>query len=693
MFKLKTQFKPTGDQPQAIKDLTGWLKAGYKYQTLLGGTGTGKTYSIAKTIENTQKPTLVISHNKLLASQLYQELKQFFPENEVHYFVSYYDYYQPEAYLPGQDLYIEKDASINEEIDRLRHGATQALLTSQETIVVASVSCIYNLGSPETYQTISLTINQGQKIGLQEFLKHLTRLQYSRNDLALVPGTFRRRGDTLDIFSPTGHEVVRAEFWGNKITGLFRAQGHPTEVILKGSKNLKAVKQVSIYPAKHFITESDKLDLAIANIRSELAQRVEHFQKDSQLLYAQRLKERTEYDLEMLKNTGYVSGIENYSRHLDFRPAGAAPYTLLDYFQQNSPDDFLVVIDESHMTIPQIRGMYAGDRSRKQTLVDYGFRLPSALDNRPLNFQEFLERVPQMVAMSATPADWEIEHSRSQSQNAKLGIKNQALGKGLAAKFGPGDRVAQQVIRPTGLLDPQVEVRPTQNQVPDLIREVKKRTRQGERTLITTLTKRLAENLTEYLLEEGLKAEYLHSEIDTLERPEILYKLRSGEIEVLVGVNLLREGLDLPEVSLVVILDADKEGFLRSDVALIQTIGRAARNVNGRAIMYADEITGSMRRAIDETNRRRQIQAGYNKKHGISPRTIKKPLAKLEIVGKKQQEKKVWSQDIDRRIKQMKAQEKQQLIENLQKEMLKAAEKMEFEKAAFLRDKIKELDK
>jgi excinuclease ABC subunit B len=719
MFNLQTQLKPQGDQRQAIKKLVAWMQAGHKYQTLLGATATGKTYTIAKVIQKVQKPTLVISHNKTLASQLYQEFRDFFPKNEVHYFVSYYDYYQPEAYLPAQDIYIEKDASINEEIDRLRHGATQALLAGAKTLVVASVSCIYNLGSPEKYQKISLELHQGQKISVQKLAKKLSQLQYERNDWAQLPGTFRKRGDTLDIFSPTGSEVSRIEFWGDKITSLSRTKNSPTEAFLKGSGNFKQSKNLKIYPAKHFITEADKLDLAIANIKAELEERLKYLKQKNQILYAQRLRERTLYDIEMLETTGYVSGIENYSRHLDFRQPGAPPYSLLDYFRA-SQRDFLVVIDESHISLPQIRGMYLGDRSRKQTLIDYGFRLPSALDNRPLNFEEFLERAPQLVFMSATPTDWELERSSAKRESAKPCLLSSpdsakrllshgaskdsrtpfngprgrgARGgrKGLALKYGPNDRVAEQIIRPTGLLEPQVEVRPTKNQIQEIIQEAKKRAARNERTLITVLTKRLAENLTEYLLEAGLKAEYLHSEIKTLERPEILYNLRSGEIEVLVGVNLLREGLDLPEVSLVIILDADKEGFLRSEVSLIQTIGRAARNVRGTIIMYADSITGSMKRAIEETERRREIQAHYNHKHRIIPKTIKKPVKIFELIGKKAKKKEELAKDIEARIKNLKSQEKAQLLKELQKEMFQAAENLEFEKAALLRDKIKGL--
>lgn len=656
MFKIVSPFSPKGDQPQAIDFLSSNIQKGVKFQTLHGVTGSGKTFAMAKIIERIQKPTLVISHNKTLASQLYFEFKNFFPHNAVHYFVSYYDYYQPEAYIPTTDTYIEKDAKINDEIDRLRHGATQALLTRPDVIIVASVSCIYNIGSPETYKEAAFILKKGKKIKRAALFRILTKLQYERNDFELLPGSFRARGELIEIFTPTGDESFVIEFFGDEIEKISRQSNF---------KNLGEIEEITIFPAKHFVTPQEKLALALENIKNELQERIAYFKKENKLIEAQRIKERTNYDLEMLKLNGFCPGIENYSRHLEFRAPGEPPSTLLDFFSAaaGSASGFLTFIDESHMTIPQIRGMYEGDRSRKQVLIDYGFRLPSALDNRPLKFEEFEEKISQTIYVSATPAKFELDRSK----------KN----------------VARMFIRPTGLLDPKIELHPTKNQIHHILSQIKNTLKKKQRVLITTLTKRSAENLAEYLKENGIKAEYLHSEIHTLERPELLYNLRKGSYDVIVGVNLLREGLDLPEVSLVLILDADKEGFLRSESTLIQTIGRAARHIEGKVIMYADTITGSMRRAIEQTNLRRKLQKEYNLKNNIIPKSIIKEIKPLEIVGKKSKLFEKSFKDIDEKIKYASAAEKRRLIAELYKKMKKAAQNLNFEEAAFLRDKIK----
>ena len=649
-FELVAPFEPTGDQPQAIEKLVEGLRRGYRYQTLLGATGTGKTFTIAHVIARVQKPTLVISHNKTLAAQLYAEFREFFPRNAVEYFVSYYDYYQPEAYIPQTDTYIEKETSINEEIERLRLAATQALFTRRDVIIVASVSCIYGIGNPHDWGQVVVRLQRGQVRRRDNLLRHLVDIQYTRNDIDFRRGTFRVRGDTVDVFPAYQDTAIRIEFWGDEIDRLVEFDPLTGEV-------LRLHEAVEIYPAKHFVTPEEKLRRAIASIEQELHQRLEELRAQGKLLEAERLRQRTLYDLEMLREVGYCHGIENYSRHLDGRAPGEPPWTLLDYF----PDDFLVVIDESHMTIPQLRGMYHGDRSRKETLVEYGFRLPSALDNRPLTFEEFEGRVRQVIFMSATPGPYELEKS---------------------------EQVVEQLIRPTGILDPVVEVRPTKGQIEDLIGEIRRRVARGERALVTTLTKRLAEELSDYLNEMGIRTHYLHADIDTLERVEILRDLRLGVYDVVVGINLLREGLDLPEVSLVAVLDADQEGFLRSETALIQTIGRAARHVNGTAILYADRITESMRRAIEETNRRRAIQEAYNRAHGIEPRSIVKAVRDLTDRVREMVAEEAGTAG---RPPAMPKEELQRLIRALEKEMKRAAQALEFEKAAALRDQIFEL--
>ncbi len=648
-FRLVSDFQPTGDQPQAIEKLVEGLKKGYKHQTLLGATGTGKTYVMAKIIEAVQRPTLVIAHNKTLAAQLYSEFREFFPHNAVEYFVSYYDYYQPEAYLPRYDLYIEKDASINEEIDRLRLAATSALFSRRDVIIVASVSCIYGIGDPEEYGKVVVPLRRGEVRNRNKVLRHLVDIFYKRNDYELSRGKFRVRGDTLEVQPAYSDTAYRVEFFGDEIERITEIDPLTGEVLMNHTA-------IQIFPAKHFITPQEKLQLALRDIEAELEQRLRELRDQGKLLEAQRLEQRTRYDLEMLREVGYCAGIENYSRHLSRRQPGEPPWTLLDYF----PDNFLMFIDESHMTIPQIRGMYNGDRSRKEVLVEYGFRLPSALDNRPLTFEEFEKHIHQVIYTSATPGPYELEHSQ---------------------------QVVEQIIRPTGLVDPEVIVKPTKGQIEDLIGEINRRVSRGERALVTTLTKRMAEDLADYLAEMGIKVHYLHSEIETLERVEILRDLRLGYYDVVVGINLLREGLDLPEVSLVAILDADKEGFLRSETALIQTIGRAARHVNGTVIMYADTITQSMRRAIDETNRRRRIQMEHNRKHGIEPQSIVKAVRDLtdrvRAVAEPRAEYRVPAE--------IPKHELARLIKELEKQMKAAAAQLEFEKAALLRDQIFEL--
>ncbi|MEK7160432.1 MAG: excinuclease ABC subunit UvrB [Patescibacteria group bacterium] len=624
-FKLHAPFNPTGGQPNAIAQLVKNLQAGAKDQVLLGVTGSGKTFTMANVIEKIQKPTLIISHNKTLAAQLYQEFKEFFPQNSVNYFVSYYDYYQPEAYIPTTDTYIDKDAKINEELDRLRHSSIQNLLDRPDTIIVASVSCIYNIGLPNDYLDLSIEVTTGQTISRQALLRLLTGLQYSRQDINFGRGSFRVRGETIEIWPATGEKIIRLEFKGNLISSVVVRQTQETHDLFV--KRETKVSSQRLYPAKFWVAPQDKLKLAMNNIRQELDEHLKKLKKQGKLLDAERLRRRTNYDLEMMREVGYCHGIENYSRHLEFRAPGAPPYSLLDYFSrsrrfaQNSlsdPRDFLTIIDESHMTVPQIGAMYEGDKARKQTLIDFGFRLPSALDNRPLKFQEFEQKIGQIIYTSATPGKYEME-------KIKTCAKLKSDFKGSPKSDFSGSRyLIEQLIRPTGLLDPPIDVRPSQNQIPDLIREIKKRVAKKQRVLVTTLTKRMAEDLAEYLTEEKIKTQYLHSEIKTLERPDILKKLREGAYDVLVGINLLREGLDLPEVSLVAILDADKEGFLRNATTLIQTIGRASRHLEGRAIMYADRVTRSMKQAIDETIRRRKNQEAHNKKHGLIPQAIQK---------------------------------------------------------------------
>ena len=649
MFKLHSEYKPTGDQPQAIEYLSKGIKEGKKFQTLLGVTGSGKTFTMANIIEKTQKPTLVLAHNKTLAGQLYSEFKEFFPENRVEYFVSYYDYYQPESYIAQSDTYIEKDASINDEIDKLRHSATLSLFETRDVIIVASVSCIYGLGDPEDYQEMMLSLRPGMGKSREDIMKKLVNMQYSRNEIDFKRGTFRAKGDILEIYpSSQSESALRIEFWGDEIEKI-------SEINPLTGKSIGTRMHVLIPPASQYVTNKAKMERAIVTIEEELDERIKYFKDKNKLIEAQRIQERTNFDIEMMKETGFCQGIENYSRHMSGRAAGSPPYTLFDYF----PKDFLLLIDESHATIPQVRAMYNGDRARKDSLVKYGFRLPSAYDNRPLTFQEFEERINQVVFVSATPADYEKEHS--------------------------GENVVEQIIRPTGLLDPKIEVKPVTNQIDDLLEQIRIRVSKKERVLVTTLTKKMAEDLTEYLKSLDIKVNYMHSDIKALERMEIIRNLRLGEFDVLVGINLLREGLDIPEVSLVAILDADKEGFLRSERSLIQTIGRAARNTEGTVIMYADELTDSMEKAIKETNRRRAIQEAYNKEHHIVPKTIKKSI--------RDSIKAIQTENIGVEYKLEKEEDIKDTIAKLTDEMLEAASKMEFEQAAELRDKIKELEK
>jgi excinuclease ABC subunit B len=652
-FRVSDAYRPTGDQPQAIAALSEGAKRGERYQTLLGATGTGKTATMAWIIEQVEKPALVIAHNKTLAAQLCNEFREFFPQNAVEYFVSYYDYYQPEAYVPQADLYIEKDASINDDIDRLRHAATSALLVRRDVVIVASVSCIYGLGSPVEYEEKTVLVGVGMEIDRDVMLRKLVDIQYSRNDSFLGRGRFRVRGDVVEIQPAHMESAYRISLFGDEVEQITHFDPLTGEVYDR-------LQHLAVFPATQYVTSRETIERSVHEIRHELEEQVKLFESQGKLLEAHRIRQRTEYDVEMLLELGYCNGIENYSRILDGRPAGSAPHTLLDFF----PDDFVVFIDESHQTVPQIGGMYEGDRSRKQTLVEYGFRLPSALDNRPLRFDEFLEKVPQIVYVSATPGPFELRNSTN---------------------------VAEQIVRPTGVVDPEVEVRTTKNQIDDLLNEIRRREEAGERVLVTTLTKKMAEDLTDYLLESAVKARYLHSEIDTLERIQIIRELRLGEYDVLVGVNLLREGLDLPEVSLVAILDADKEGFLRGQTALIQTIGRAARNVNGKVLMYADKITEAIKGALDETNRRREIQLRYNEEHGITPESIVKGVSDIAeflslesptVPGKRRRGAKVEG---------MSAAEIEKLVVSLEEEMFAAAEELRFEYAAKLRDEIKGL--
>ncbi|MCC0648879.1 excinuclease ABC subunit UvrB [Clostridioides sp. ZZV15-6598] len=649
-FKIKSDFKPTGDQPEAIKSIVDSINRNEKFSTLLGVTGSGKTFTMANIIQQVKKPTLIMAHNKTLAAQLYSEFKEFFPDNAVEYFVSYYDYYQPEAYVAHSDTYIEKDASINDEIDKLRHSATASILERRDTIIISSVSCIYGLGDPKDYKELMLSIRPGMQKDRDDVIKRLIEIQYERNDINFTRGTFRVRGDILEIFPASNDEkAIRIEFFGDEIDRI-------TEIDYVTGKIVGTRNHVVIFPASHYVTTPERIENAIVQIEDELQQQIETFKENDRLLEAQRIEQRTKYDIEMLKEIGFCQGIENYSRHITGREEGEKPYTLMDFF----PDDYLIIVDEAHVTIPQVRGMYAGDRSRKTSLIENGFRLPSALDNRPLNFQEFEGNINQILFVSATPGPYEIQHSET---------------------------IAEQIIRPTGLLDPIVEVRPINNQIDNLVGEITKTIEKNERVLITTLTKKMSEDLTNYLKEIGIKVKYLHSDIVTLERTEIIRDLRLGKFDVLVGINLLREGLDIPEVSLITILDADKEGFLRSETALIQTIGRAARNENGRVIMYADRITDSMQNAIDETKRRRAIQNLYNEEHNITPKTIQKSVRDSIEATRVAEEEVVYgiadTDDID---------EIKDNIEKLKSEMMEAAQNLQFERAAELRDKVKQLE-
>ena len=649
-FKVVSEFTPSGDQPQAIEKLVRGLEMGIEEQTLIGVTGSGKTYTMAKVIEKIQRPTLVLAHNKILAAQLCAEFREFFPENAVEYFVSYYDYYQPEAYIPHTDTYIEKDSSINDEIDRLRHSATASLFERRDVIVVASVSCIYGLGDPIDYSKMVISLREGQTRNRDEVLKKLVEIRYERNDLAFERNAFRVRGDTVEIFPAYSRDTaIRVEFFGDEIDRISQIKVLTGEV-------LRRLSHVSIYPASHYVTTREKMERAIREIIAEMEERVKYFEENEKLIEAQRIRQRTMYDTEMMRELGYCSGIENYSRIISGREPGSAPMTLLDFF----PKDFVLFIDESHVTVPQVRAMYAGDRARKENLVEFGFRLPSAYDNRPLNFEEFNQRINQVIYVSATPAQYERERS---------------------------GQIVEQIIRPTGLVDPMVFVRPTEGQIDDLIGEINSRTEKNERTLITTLTKKMAEDLTEYLRNVGIRVRYMHHDINSIERMEIIRDLRLGEFDVLMGINLLREGLDLPEVSLVAILDADKEGFLRSETSLIQTIGRAARNAGGVVIMYADTITPSMRRAIDETERRREKQIKYNEEHGVTPRTIIKDIRDLIEISREETSNRMVGED---GVK-MTAREREKAIKKLEKEMVHASKMLEFEYAAVLRDRIIEL--
>lgn len=652
-FDLQAPYQPNGDQPQAIAELVEGVKAGKRHQTLLGATGTGKTFTISNVIQQVKKPTLIMAHNKTLAGQLYSEFKEFFPNNAVEYFVSYYDYYQPEAYVPQTDTYIEKDSSINDEIDKLRHSATSALFEREDVIIIASVSCIYGLGSPEEYREMVVSIRTGMEIERNQLLRKLVDVQYERNDVSFTRGTFRVRGDVVEIFPASRDEhCIRVEFFGDEIDRIREVDALTGEI-------LSDREHVAIFPASHFVTREEKMRKAIENIEKELEERLALLRAEDKLLEAQRLEQRTRYDLEMMREMGFCSGIENYSRHLTLREAGATPYTLLDYF----PEDFLLVVDESHVTLPQVRGMYNGDQARKGVLVEHGFRLPSALDNRPLRFEEYENRVHQAIYVSATPGPYELEHT---------------------------PEMVEQIIRPTGLLDPLIDVRPIEGQIDNLIDEIQDRIARDERVLVTTLTKKMSEDLTAYLKEMGLKVEYLHSEIKTLERIEIIRELRKGTYDVLIGINLLREGLDIPEVSLVTILDADKEGFLRSERSLIQTIGRAARNANGHVIMYADHITDSMKKAIDETQRRRALQMAYNEEHGITPQTIIKKIPDVIRATQVAEEEESYVTKATKGKKLTKA-EREQLLASLEVEMKEAAKALDFERAAELRDTIFEL--
>lgn len=651
-FKIVSEFTPQGDQPAAIEKISKGIKEGKRHQTLLGATGTGKTFTMSNVIQQAGKPTLVLAHNKTLAGQLYNEFKEFFPENRVEYFVSFYDYYQPEAYVPSTDTFIEKDATINDEIDQLRHSATSSLFERDDVIVVASVSSIFGLGDPSEYSSLVVNVRQGMEMDRSQFLRALVDIQYSRNDIDFKRGTFRVRGDVVEVFPASRDEMcIRVEFFGDEIDRI-------SEVNYLTGEVLREREHFSIFPASHFVTRDEKLELAIQRIEKELADRLKYLRENNKLLEAQRLEQRTNYDLEMMREMGFCSGIENYSVHLSLRDYGSTPYTLLDYFG----DDWLIMIDESHVTLPQVRGMYNGDKARKQVLVDHGFRLPSALDNRPLTFEEFEKKAHQLVYVTATPGPYELEHS---------------------------DEVVEQIIRPTGLLDPKIDVRPTKNQIDDLLSEIQDRIDKNERVLITTLTKKMSEDLTTYMKEAGIKVNYLHSEIKTLERIEIIRDLRMGTYDAVVGINLLREGIDIPEVSLVVILDADKEGFLRSNRSLIQTIGRAARNEHGEVIMYADKITDSMQYAIDETERRRKIQQAYNEAHGITPKTIRKKIhdvisATVETDEENEKEQKVVPKKLTKK-------EREKTIENIEKEMKQAAKDLDFERATELRDMLFEL--